>query len=323
MKKLLALIILLMLIVVGCNNNSETSGKGKTEFPERSIEFVACYGPGGGHDTMLRTMQRIIQDNSIVSDTINVVNKEGGSGSVGMGYTNSHKGDGHYLMSATNSFITTPLQSDVGVSYKDFTPIARLGLDPSIVIVNSQSEYDTLDKLVKCGKILNCGGTGQGTLEHVVCGQIAKLSGIEINYIPYQGDAEVVTALLGGQIDMAISNPSTSIDYVRSGDFKALAISTEERVEIMPDLPTFKEQGFDITSSLFRGVVAPAGISEEAKQYYIDMLTEMVKTDEWKKDYLEQNAIVDGFLIGEEFGEFLDTMNSTYEVILTDLGIIE
>lgn len=326
MKKI-ALFLVVMMLLAGCSqqpSKQETvKSNQKSDFPERPLEFVACYGPGGGHDTMLRTMAKIISDEKIIDSPINVVNKPGGSAAVGMGYVNSHEGDGHYLMSTTSSFITTPLSSDIGLNYKNFTPIARLGIDPEMVLVNSKSDYKTLDDILKSDKIINVGGTGQGSIEHIVTVTLQKLSGKKLNYIPYQGDGEVVAALMGNQIDFTITNPNTAYDYLKSGDFRALAISTEERVDLMPDVPTFKELGYDITISLFRGVAAPAGISEEQKAYYLDMIKKLVQTEAWKEDYLGKNMIIEGYLDGEEYEKFLDEMNEIYESTLKELEIIK
>ncbi|MEQ9248183.1 MAG: tripartite tricarboxylate transporter substrate-binding protein, partial [Nitratireductor sp.] len=124
------------------------------EFPERGIEFVAGYGPGGGHDTMLRSMAKIMQEEGIIETPINVVNKPGGSSAVAMGYLNSRAGDGHYLMSVTSSHITTPLTSNIGLDFSDFTPIARLGIDPELLVVNAAGPYKSIDDLLKADKVL-------------------------------------------------------------------------------------------------------------------------------------------------------------------------
>lgn len=322
--------ILIVLLAVGmaifpaaCNRENRTSGEGEGDFPERSLELVACYGPGGGHDTMLRTMTKILVDEGIVSTPINVVNKPGGSGAVGMGYVNGHAGDGHYLMATTSSFITTPLNADIGINYKDFTPIARLGIDPELVLVNAESDYQSLDDILTSDKRINVGGTGQGTIEHLVVVKLSKLSEKELNFIPYQGDGEVVAALMGNQIDMTITNPNTAYDYIKSGDFRPLAISTTERIDLMPDVPTFIELGYDITLSLFRGVAAPKDISEEAKAYYGDMIKKLVETEAWKKEYLEKYMITPGYLDGDSYAKFLDEMNEVYAQTLRELGIIK
>lgn len=325
MKKIIVavLVISMVILVAGCAKKEETPKEEKAAFPERPLEFVACYGPGGGHDVMLRTMAKILTEEGIVSTAINVVNKPGGSGAVGMGYVNGHAGDGHYLMATTSSFVTTPLNTDIGINYRDFTPIARLGIDPELVLVNAKSGYKSLDDILKSDKPINVGGTGQGTIEHLVTVRLSKLSGKKLNYIPYQGDGEVIAALMGNQIDMTITNPNTAYDYIKSGDFRALAISTTERIDLMPDVPTFRELGYDITLSLFRGVAAPKDIPEEAKAYYQDMIKKLVETETWKKDYLEKNLITPGYLDSDDYAKFLDEMNQVYEETLKELGIIK
>lgn len=333
MRKIMSVLfvsILVMGMLSGCSK--ATSEQPVTEtpaavvtatFPERALEFVACYSPGGGHDIMLRTMTRILQEEKIVETPINVVNKPGGSGAVGMAYVDGHSGDGHYLMASTSAFLTTPLTTEVGVHYSNYTPIARFGIDPELLLVNSKSTFTTLEEILKSDKVLNVGGTGIGGMEHIVFVTMEKATGKDFNYVPFQGDGEVVAALMGSQVDLIIANPNAAYDYIKSGDFRAIAITTEERAEIMPDIPTFKEKGYDIVLSLFRGVVAPANISEEAKAYYTEMVRKLVKTDAWKNEYLKNNLIVEAYLEGDEYAKYLDEMNSIYKTTLTELGIIK
>ena len=291
-------------------------------FPSRSLEFVACYGPGGGHDTMLRTMQKILAEDGIITDTVNVVNKPGGSGTIGMAYVNGHAGDGHYLMSATSSFLATPLNTGSSVTYKDFTPIARLGVDPNVIVVNSKSEFKTLDDAIHSGRLINIGGN-QGSIDHILAKKLEEMTDIQFNFVPFQGDGELVSGLLGGQIDMIATNPNTALDYIKSGDFRALAISIDERLPALPDVPTLQELGYDITLSVFRGIVAPKDISEEAKAYYSKMAKELSEDERWQKEYLERNTIAPGYLNSEDFGAYLEDLNGEYKDILTSLGIIK
>ncbi|MGM8931673.1 Bug family tripartite tricarboxylate transporter substrate binding protein [Salinicola halophyticus] len=293
------------------------------DFPSRGIEFVAGYGPGGGHDTMLRSMAKIIQSENISDAAINVVNKAGGSSAVAMGYLNSHKGDGHYLMATTSSFITTPLMSNVGLDYHDFTPIARLGIDPELLVVNASGPYQSLDDIAGADKTLNVGGTGTGTIEQIVTIQLGRALGKTFNYIPFQGDGAVTSALLSGQVDFAITNAGPVKDFIASDRFKALGITTDERTELLPDVPTFKEQGHNIDLSLFRGVVAAGDISDEEKSYLLDMVKRLSQSKEWKEKYIEPNSVVPGFLGPDEFEAYLEHMNEVYTRSLTDLGIID
>ncbi|MCB9942596.1 MAG: tripartite tricarboxylate transporter substrate binding protein [Geminicoccaceae bacterium] len=293
-------------------------------FPgERGLELVAGYGPGGGHDTLLRTMAKVLQEESIITEPLVVVNKPGGGSAVAMGYLNSHAGDGHYLMSVTSSHITTPLTSNVGLDYSDFTPIARLGIDPELLIVSANGPYTSIEDLENAGKKLNVGGTATGSLEHIVAIEFGEQAGVDVNYIPFQGDAEVVAALLSGQIDFIVSNPGTSRDFIEAGNFKALAISTDERVEVMPDIPTFKEQGLDISMVLFRGVTAAPDIDPAERDWLIAKMKELSENPKWKEDYLDPNGVVQGFLPGDEFSAYLGDTQTTYRDALTKLGLIK
>ena len=293
------------------------------DFPSRGIEFVAGYGPGGGHDTMLRAMAKVIRDNDLSPVPINVVNKPGGGSAVALGYLNSHKGDGYFLMSATSSFLTTPLTSNIGLNYTNFTPIARLGVDPELLVVNGSGNYQTLDEIAKADKVLNVGGSGTGSIENIVVIKLEEALGKKLNYIPFQGDGEVTAALLSNQIDFAITNTGPVGDFIKTGRFHALAITTEKRVSLFPDVPTFLEQGYDINLSLFRGVVAAGGISDEEKDYLFKMVKAMSETKEWQTDYIVPNSIVPDFLGPDEFGKYLAGMNEVYRTSLTNLGIIK
>ena len=292
-------------------------------FPTRGLVFVAGYKPGGGHDTMLRMMAKVLKSEGIIKESINIINKPGGSSAVSMGYLNGKKGNGHYLMSITSSHITTPLNSNIGLNFSSFTPIARLGIDPELLVVNAKGEYKTLEDILSVDKVLNVGGTGTGTIEHIIAIQFGKKANKKINYIPYQGDGEVAAALLSNQIDFVIANPGSVADFIRADRFKALAISTENRIEMFPELKTFKEQNLDISLSLYRGLTAPAGISKEAKLYWISKLKELDKNPMWKEKYLEPNSVVPGFIAGKDFEEYLRKTQKVYKETLTELGLIK
>ena len=292
------------------------------EFPSRGIEFVAGYGPGGGHDTMLRTMARIIQDENLVDADINVVNKPGGAGATSLGYLNSHEGDGHYLMAATSSFITTPLATDVGLNYEDFTPIARMGIDPTILVVNARSPIESLEDIATSERVLNVAGGGRGQIEHLATLMVSDELGVELNFIPFQGDGEVATAVLSNQVDFAMINPGSVSEFIESGRVRAISISTEERAEAFPDLPTFREQGYDVVASVFRGVVAADGISDEAKAYLSDMVEKVQETEAWTTTYLEPNGVIPGYLGPDEFEAYLEETNDLYTGMLERLGLL-
>ena len=300
-----------------------TTSSALAEFPGRGLEFVAGYKPGGGHDTMLRSMNKVLKEEGIIKAPITVVNKPGGGSAVSIGYLNGKKGDGHYLMSITSSHITTPLTSNIGLDYTNFTPIARLGIDPELLVINTAGSYQNMADILKQDKMFNVGGSSTGSIEHIVAIQFAKKTGKKVNYIPYEGDGETVAALLSNQLDFIITNPGAVADFIQTGKFKALAISTDERIDDMPSVPTFKEQDIDISLSLYRGVTAPAGISAEARTYLIDKMTELNSNPQWKAQYLVPNSVVPGLLVGDDFKDYLEATEKVYRETLTELGIIK
>jgi len=292
------------------------------EFPSRGIELVAGYGPGGGHDTMLRTMAKIIQQEKIIKVPVSVINKPGGSSAVSLGYLNSHKGDGHYLMAATSTFITTPLTTNVGVTYKNFTPIARFGIDPELLVVPAKSPIKSLDDIKKAGRVLNVAGGTTGGIENITAMMLGEALGVKLNYVPYNGDGDVLSAVLSNQVDFGFSNVGAVAEFIKAGRLRALAISTEKRVDMFPNVPTFTEQGYDIVISVFRGVVAAGDIKANEKQYLFDLAKKVSETKAWKEKYLEANSIVPGFMGPDEFSAFLVKMEGVYKKRLTELGII-
>lgn len=331
MKKLLALLLasLMTLSLVACGSkgtptppaNSDNSQDATGWTPNRQIELVACYGAGGGHDILLRTMQKIIIDENLSSATFNVVNKDGGSGATGMAYVNGHKGDPHYLMCTTSSFTTTPLKTKLGFNYTNFTPIALLGLDPSIIVVRSDSGITDLDSLLATSEV-SLGGTGVGTIDHIITLKLEAAKNVDVNYIPYNGDGEQVTALLGSQVTCICCNYNTVSEYIRTGDFTCIATFTPERLSADDTIATAKEQGYDIEMSLYRGVCAPADITEEQKQFYYDLMTAVNESDAWKTEYLEANGVEPHFLLGDDFKEYLDEVNAEFETVMKEYGLI-
>lgn len=337
MKRLSALILTLIMVLgmTACGAKEETPAAPATSAPatsapaaeaegwtpDRAIELVACYAAGGGHDILLRTMQKIIVDEGLSDATFNVVNKDGGSGAIGMSYVNGHSGDPHYLMCTTSSFTTTPLKTQLGFNYEDFTPIALLGLDPSIIVVRTDSGITNLDELLATPDV-SLGGTGVGTVDHIITTKLNAAKGIEINYIPYNGDGEQVTALLGSQVTCICCNYNTVSEYINNGDFTCIATFTPERLTANPDVATAKEQGYDIEMSLYRGVCAAGNISEEEAQFYIDLMTKLNESEAWHSEYLEANGVEPHFLVGDEFKAYLDEVNAEFTKAMTEAGLI-
>lgn len=297
----------------------------KVTFPTKSsIEFVVANTPGGGQDTMLRTMAKILAEEKIVNVPINVVNKPGGGFMTGMAYLKGHEGDGHYLMGTAPTLLMTPVLTNAEISYRDFTPIGCFGIDPGILVTYAGSGFNSFKDVVDYDGVINIGGSGKGSTEHMISYLLQSKAGVEINYIPFASDAEVAGALLGKQVELIVTSPASVMDYFETNQFIPLALSSQERSSYLKsDIPTFKELGYDISLCVFRAVIAPGNIPDEAVQFYADALEKMAKSEAFKKQYLEPNMIEPIWMGPEEFGVYQAKMADEFEAVMRDLGLVK
>jgi putative tricarboxylic transport membrane protein len=166
------------------------------------------------------------------------------------------------------------------------------------------------------------GGSSPGGPDHLFPMQLAKTVGIDpkqVKYIVYDGGGPLTSALLGKKIDVGTAGPSEFEGQLKDGSLRALAVSGDERLENV-DAPTLKESGIDMTFVNWRGILAPPGISAEARNRLVDMFTEMHASKGWK-DAVERNGWIDSFATGEEFETFLVEQDKRVETTLKELGL--
>jgi putative tricarboxylic transport membrane protein len=295
-------------------------------YPDQPIEFIVQYAPGGGSDNFARMIVSVLQEEGITDATFNVVNREGGSGSVGQAYVAAKEGDNHTLMTMTSALVTGPVVLDLEHNYEDFTPIARMAADQLLIIVRADSEFQTIEDLMEAAGAapdsVSWGGTGLGGEDSLLLAQIEQSSGANLNYISFESGGEVQVALLGGHIDVASSNPNEVIGQLEAGDIRALAVAGDERLAGLPDVPTLQEKGFDVLYQQARGIVGPPGMDPAAVEYWADVFQQMSETETWQTEYLEQNMLNPAFLGPEEFGQWMaeETEAVTALVEEMDLG---
>lgn len=349
MKKtiyLIAVLILVLSLASGCSSPAsepEETEPGVAEqeatepeviesevgfMPERDVEFVVPYGAGGGSDLYARISADIMQKNDLVGKPVMVVNKPGGAGAVGDAYTFSKKGSGEVITTYVSAQITGPLMNNTEVTYKDLTPIANLAMDEYTVGVMSDSSYTTLDAFLaeagKAPRTITVGGSGKGTEDELVTGLLAKHANVEFEYVSFNSSAEAMSALLGGHIDSGIFNPNEAISQVNSGDVTLIAAFGPERISMLPDVKTFKEQGYDeVVFQQFRGIFGPPEMPEGAVEFWADVFDQVTSSEQWKTEYLEKNGLTHKYMAGDEYDSFLDSEAVMYEDILRSIGAID
>jgi putative tricarboxylic transport membrane protein len=296
-------------------------GDGGGDFTPRGgdVTMVVPFGAGGGSDLAGRATATMIEaaDEDL---TVTVENREGGSGAVGYSYFLGEAGNESMLLASETALLALPISGEVEFDYTDFTPIMKLGDDYTLMIVNADSPYETCADVVEAAESerITAGISGVTGLDNIVFTLTEQETGVEFDRVPFESGGELTAALLGGQIDIASLNPGEVIGQLESGDVKALCAYSEERYsdyEELADIETAKEQGIDVAFAQFRGVIAPGGISEEARNYWIETMEAAVETEEYTT-YIEDNYMQPNTAAGDEFVEYLEGNNELLKQVL-------
>lgn len=292
------------------------------DYPERDVTLVVQSSAGGGSDIFARTVSKELGDLKLVDRTLLVENRPGGSGAVAYSYTAKHKGDPYILQTTASSFFTTPLLGQSPVGPADFTPVAAIAQDPYVLAVNANSKYKTLADLI-AAKSISAGTTGVVNDQTILAALLTKGSGLEIRSVPFDGDGDVMSAVLGGHIDAIFGNPSEILQQIESKDLRPLAVSTDTRLEALPDVPTFKELGYDIVHTQLRAIVMPKDVPDEALKYWQTRLEKLASSDEWKKNYVEKYNLQSAYVAGDDLKALFNKTTDAFREQMKAAGLIK
>lgn len=291
------------------------------EYPERDIQMIIPFGVGGGSDTLARTIASVIGELELLPVQILPENRPGGSGAVGYASVAQEEGNPYVLATVSVSFFTTPLLGASPVSYQDFTPLAAISYSPYILAVPADSPYQTFEDLAEAER-LTTSTVGVVSDAALLADMVSNALGIQIDAVPFDGEGEALAAILGGHVDLVFMNPSELLAQTEAGALRPLAVSSGERVDAFPDVPTFAELGHDIEHVQLRGLVMPGGVSEDVVAYWEGILEQVATSDEWREQYIERYHDTPAFLNSEEFSALIEQTHQRYETIMTELGII-
>jgi len=308
--------------LAGCGSDGGSSSSDGA-YPSEDLDWTIAFGPGGGNDIMARTMVDILQKNDLYPENIVVQNREGGSGATGWGYLFSQSGEGYGVSTTSGSFITTPLQADTGWEPSDFTPVGLFATDDALLLVPGNSPAEDWEGWVEQAKSerLVVGGIGTVNVDFIVSAMLAEQAGYEVEYVPFNEEGQLQTSLLSGAVDAMISNPGSILGQIEAGDMRALISTAPERLDVLPDVPTAEELGFEGIPSMPRGLILPPEAPAEAQEWWIDTMKEVVETPEWQA-YLEENYLSEDLRWGEDFSTYLTDTQDAFKTILEEQGAL-
>ena len=295
--------------------------------PRDTLEFVSCFGPGGGHDTMLRNIEKAARTANLFPNPVQYTYKPGGAQVVGMRYTKSQAGRSDLIMSTTSQVVSIPLQMDIKMDRHDLSNLVILGSTYQFLwVLKSKAEkegWKTLDDMLTCGKpvsfaISSAGGNEETTVIYLR----SKHPQADLRSVAVDGDAEGVVQLLGGHVDVFVNEVAGGglENYIESGEVIALAGMGPKRSIYAPDVPVIKELGYDFSLESFRGVMGPPDMSPEAIAWWQNVLTKIADVPSFK-EYMKQNGVEPLFLIGEDMKNFFDNFEKMQRAAYTLAGI--
>lgn len=295
-------------------------------YPTRPIEFVVPFAPGGGSGITAEVINKAVVDYKMSPQPLNIAYKPGGGGAVGWSYVAQKKGDGHVFATATLSFVTGPLLGQSPLKLADFTPIALMAIDQSLMVTNANTPYKNIKEVIEAAKkaprSVKIAGTGATGSDATIAAMIEQAAGIKFNLIPFNSGAEVNAAILGGQVDLAISNPNELFPNIEAKKLVPLVVFGEERMAALKDVPTMKESGWSVVSFSPRGVVAPAGIAAHEEQWLSGLMKKVTETKEWK-EYVDKNMMTLKYLDGPGYKKSIEDDIKAYTEVFKAMGALK
>lgn len=314
-------------IMAGCGGSQEPAGNGDSEAwkPESPINVLVQYSAGGSTDITARIVCKNAEEE--LGQPVVVVNKPGGGGSLAHTELVNAKPDGYTLLLANVPNMLTDKKLVKGITYdiNSFKPIAMFAADPILLIVRKGSELDKplaeFAEYVKArpGKVL-FGNPGQWAINDFSREIIQEALGIQFQRIPYGGGADAVKALLAGEVDVITTFYGDARAHIESGSFSVLAVADENRLEYLPDVPTFKEAGYDVVVTSWRVLVAPKDTPDEITQYLHDAFKASLD-DPKTAEELQKTGVKKLYMGPEECASFLQEEYEKYNEIIERLGL--
>ncbi len=291
----------------------------------KSLKIIAPANPGGGYDQLARAIQDALNAEKLASG-VQVTNIIGGGGTIGLAQFVTSKERDPVLLVAGLGMVGAIITNKAAVTLDQVTPLARLQGEYQPLFVSASSPIKTLEDLLNKFKenpgSVSWGGFAPGSPDHILSGLVVKGAGGDVkkmNYIPVGTGGEMLPLVMSGKVTVATGGLNEVAGQFKAGKLRAIGISSPDRLPGV-DIPTFKEQGLDVTLVNWRGLMAPATISASDKQIVEDAIRKMTESETWKKT-LQQREWIGLYMPSAEFATFVKEEQARIGAILKDLGL--
>lgn len=292
--------------------------------PEKPIKLIVPWAPGGGTDTVARALAKFGDKHFGVP--IVVENVEGGMGALALQRVKASEPDGYELVVASGYVGWMDKIREFPVNFDDFTKIMCVNSDPAAFTVSADAPWNTIEEVVEYAKEhpgeLTVGHSGEGLVWHIAAASVADYFDLEFNYVPFDGAAPANAAVMGGQIDAVSVSGAEVASQVLGGKMKCLGILGDSRLKPLPDVPTFKELGYDLEVYTHRGLVGAKGIPEERARVLYEGFSKIMDEPEFLET-MDNLGLGIYRLSPEEYTVFIEKQATQALNALKRIGLIE
>lgn len=298
-----------------------------------ATECIAPANPGGGWDFTCRTIGKIMYDIKAVDKPIQVTNMAGAGGGLAYNHVVAERGKDADLMIAASSATATRLAQNAyaGMTADQVRFVGAIGADPGVIVVAKDSPHKNLADLLNAIKkdpksVTFAGGSAVGGFDHLkplMLLQRADYTDIKkVKYIALDGGADAITQTIGGFTQAMTGDMSEVVGFIKAGEIRVLAVLAEDRVPGFDDIPTAKEQGYDVVAVNWRGMYIPKDVSDETFKLWADRLQKVADSKEWK-EAMVANGLAPFTKVGADFQGYVDQVVGEVRELSKSLGVIQ
>jgi putative tricarboxylic transport membrane protein len=298
-----------------------------------AAECIAPANPGGGWDFTCRQIGKIMFDIGVVDQPVQVTNMAGAGGGLAYNHVVAERNDDADLIVAASSATTTRLAQNAyaGMTADRVRFVGAIGADPGVIVVAKDSKFNNLADLVNAikanpGSVSFAGGSATGGFDHMKPLMILQRAGFtdirKVKYISLDGGADAITQTIGGFTQAMTGDMSEVVGFLKAGEIRVLAVLTEERIPGFEDIPTAKEQGFDVVAVNWRGLYIPKGVSDDTFNLWAGRLRKVAESAEWKQA-MAANGLAPFTKVGGDFQSYIDGVVEEVRKLSKELGVIQ